>query len=254
VRPDQAGCERDYYRFDWPDLDPNLLDGAFAHMEGAAAQIINVLGQTHTLPEGDEFETLIGFVAMLAIRSPAMRALYEQNMEHLQKRKLQMLLGNRQLFEQFVEDCHREGKELPADFSYERMRAFVEDDDAYGVLIPREWFVQMIAQRWPDMTKLFMGRNWSLLYAAPDDAQLICSDMPVSITPTTPDFQPRFLGFGLPQTELTVPLSRSMAMCGNYEAPSIAAPMPRAYVRNINQRTIAFATRFLYSADETILV
>ena len=133
------------------------------------------------------------------------------------------------------------------------MRRFIEDDSGYDIVIPRTDSVQMLLTMWQSLLPVFSARRWSLFFTKPEEGHIICSDAPVSITPTRPDSRLRFLGFGLKETELTVPISRSLALVGSYETPSMTAQIPLTFVRLINRRTISFAERFLYSADKGLL-
>lgn len=255
TKPDQAAHERDYYRVDLDEagIDPNIVEKLFGStIEAKAATVIQEIGSLRRLPQGDDFLALIEFVTLLALRTPAFRGLYERNMEQLYRHSAKMILSRREPFEQFLQYKRAKGEEIPPGIIYESLRDVAFDDERYSVEIPRTSSVQMLVKLWPDMVPVFLARNWSLLFTRPNEEHLICSDMPVSITPTSPNYPPQFLGFGLPQTELTIPLSRSLALVGSYEAPSVSAEIPLEFVRIINRRTMAFAARFLYSPGESL--
>ena len=255
VKPDQAAHERDYYRVDIPEVDPNIVETTFAEtIETRAAALVREMGRTHELPHGEDLQALIEFVALLALRTPSFRAMYERNMEHMHRHFAKTLLSRREPFDRFIEEQRQQGVEIPPEITYEGMRDFAFDDERYTVEISRTNSVQMLLKMWQGIVPVFLARQWSLLFTKPDEGHLFCSDMPVSITPTSPDFQPRFLGFGLPQIELTVPLSRSMALVGSYEAPSISAEISLDYARHLNRRTLSFAERFLYSSEKGLLI
>ena len=251
AKPDNAAHERDYYRVEIPDADPNAVETFFSQVEGRTSPVIRKMIRYHELPDGEDFRVLIEFVTLLALRTPSFRALYEQNMDHLHRSFAKMMLSTREPFEQFVEEQRQEGVEIPPEITYEGLRDFAFDDDRYTVEIPRTNSVQMLLQIWRKLIPVFLGRQWSLLFTRPNEAHFICSDMPVSITPTRPDFPLHFLGFGLRETELYIPLSRGVALVGSYEAPSITTEIPLDFVRHVNQRTISFAERFLYSSEES---
>jgi hypothetical protein len=254
AKPDQAAHERDYYRVEIPETDPNIVETTFSQMEGQASLLLQEMIRSHQLPHGEDFQVLIGFVTLLALRTPSFRGMYERNMEHLYRHQAKVFLARRELFDQFIEEKRKEGVEIPPEITYEGLRDFAFDDERYTVEIPRTKSVQMLLEMWQSLVPIFLDRRWSLFYTRPDERHLFCSDMPVSITPTSPDFKPRFLGFGLRQTELTIPLSRSIALVGSYEAPSITAEMPLGLVRETNNRTLSFAERFLYSAEKSLVI
>ena len=253
-KPDQVGFERDYYRVELAEVDPNAVEVALAQIEGRVSPIIQKTTSSHALPSEEALQALVEFVTLLALRTPSMRNLYESNMEYLERERLKFVLSRREFFDQFVEEQRREGKEVPPEITYEKLREFAADDDSYEVIIHRTQSVQMLLKVWPQLVPVFLARQWSLLFTRPDDACLICSDMPVAITPTSPDFKPRFLGFGLRETELTVPLSRSTVLVGSYDTPATAAEVGLDLVREINRRTLSFAERFLYSSERELVI
>jgi hypothetical protein len=253
-RPDQVGFERDYYRVDLAEVDPNAIEAALAQTEGRISPIVAEVIASHDLPTREAFEALIEFVTLLALRTPYMRNLYESNMTYISKEGVKFFLSSPKLFDQFVEEQRREGNELPPEITREKLLAFAADDDAYKVKIPQTESVQMLLKVWPSLVPVFQARQWSLLFTKPDEACLICSDMPVAITPTSPDLKPPYLGFGLQGTELTVPLGRSTVLVGSYDIPSITAEIGLDKVRQINRRTRSFAERFLYSPEKGLVI
>lgn len=252
-KPDQTGFERDYYRVDIAEVDPNAVETSLGQIEGQIAPIIQKTIHRHELPKGEDLQALIEFVALLALRTPLVRQLFERNMEHLYRGMLKFVLSQRERYDQIAEELRLKGEEPPSGITYEELRELANDEGAYEIEIPRTRSVQMLLKMWPALVPGFRARHWSLLFTRPDEAHFICSDMPVAITPTSPDFRPHFLGFGLPGTELTVPLSRSTVLVGSYERPAITAEVDLETVRHINQRTLSFTERFFYSSGQWVV-
>lgn len=250
AKPDNAAHERDYYRVEIPETDPNVVETLFAQVEDRTSPVIRKVIRYHELPDGEDFRSLIEFVTLLALRTPSFRGLYEQNMDHLQRSFAKMMLSKPEVFDQIIEETRKEGVEIPPEITYEGLRDFALDD-CYTVETPRTNSVQMLLKMWRELIPVFSARQWSLCFTRPNEAYFICSDMPVSITPTRPDFPLRYLGFGLPETELTVPLSCGVALVGSYEEPSIIAEVPFDFVRHVNRRTVSFADRFVYSSEKS---
>ena len=249
AKPDKTAHERDYDRIDLVDVDPYLVEEVLSKIESEAAATISGMQKIGSLPSGEDFQQLIYFVTLLALRTPSFRELYEQNMGYMRKTELQLATSDRKRFEEFINEQVGKGLVLPADFTYQKFRDLVCDDNAYYIGVPRTESVRMILQLLPDLFEIFLARSWSLLLAAPKEGHFICADMPVSITPTKPDFKPQFLGFGQRDTELRVPLSCSMALVGAFDAPSVTREVGVEIIRYVNQRTRGFAKRFIYSPN-----
>jgi hypothetical protein len=253
-KPDEVGFERDYNRVDVPEIDPNAVEGYFATIDGQIAPVIQEITRCHELPEGTEFQKLISFVALLALRSPSVRNLYKRNMDHLGKERLKFLLARREFFDQVVEEQRREGNVMPPEVTYEKLREYANHDEAYEIIIPNTQSVGMLLRIWPKVFVAFKMRQWSLLFTLPNEASLICSDMPVTITRTSTEYKTRFLGFASRGTELTIPLSRSTVLVGSYNASATVVRIDLERVREINRRTLSFAERFIYSPGQGLIV
>jgi hypothetical protein len=255
VKPDQAAHERDYYRVEIPNVDPNIVETALGEtIEAQAAALIQKMNRDQELPRGEGFQILVEFVTFLALRTPSVRRLYERSVELLYRQSAKACLATPDLFHHFIAEQQKSGVEIPPEITYENLRDFALDDNRNVVETPRTKSVQAILLAWKDLTPIFLERQWSLFFARPEDGRLFCSDMPVSITPTSPRLKQQPLGFGLRQTELTVPLSRSMALVGSYESPSVTGEISLDFVRDLNRRTLAFTERFIFSSEKSLLV
>jgi hypothetical protein len=253
-RPGEVGFERDYNRVDVPEVDQNAVEDYFATIDGQIAPIIQDIVRCHKLPEGMELQKLISFVALLALRSPSVRNLYKRNMAHVEKERLKFRLARREFFDQAVEEQRREGNVLPTEVTYEKVREYANHDEAYEIIISDTESVAMLLKIWPNLFAAFKLRQWSLLFTRPDEAFLICSDMPVTISTTSPEYKNRFLGFASRGTELTIPLSRSTVLVGSYDTSATVARTDLERVREINRRILSFAERFIYSPGQGLIV
>lgn len=253
-RPDEVGFEHNYNRVDLPEGNPNAVESYFSQIDSRIAPIIQQIVRSQELPKGVEFKALIQFVALLALRSPSVRNLYERNLEYLEKERLKLFLSRRDLFDEVVEEQRRAGKAIPPEVTYEKLRAIANDDEAYDIKIPRTHSVGMLLKIWPDVAHAFQARQWSLLLTRPDEDFLICSDMPVTITSTSSTSKRRYLGFSSGETILTVPLSRSTLLVGSYNDSASATDIDLEQVRHINRRTRSFAERFVYSSGRELVV
>lgn len=174
VKPDQAAHERDYYRVDIPEVDPNIVETTFAEtIETRAAALVREMVRTHELPHGEDLQALIEFVTLLALRTPSFRRMYERNMEHMHRHFAKTLLSRREPFDRFIEEQRQQGVEIPPEITYEGMRDFAFDDERYMVEVPRTNSVQMLLKMWQGIVPVFLARRWSLLFTKPDEGYLL---------------------------------------------------------------------------------
>ncbi|GAG76260.1 unnamed protein product [marine sediment metagenome] len=141
------------------------------------------------------------------------------------------------------------GYEIDDKVTYEQMKNFVERDD-YRIKIDKMWHIGNILDIVDILIPLLMARNWSLLIIKPKDQFFICSDSPESLIWTKP--VPAFWspGFGMPDTELVMPLNKKQALIASFEEESKTYHAPLKVITKVNDRTRMSSHRFIYSPEE----
>jgi hypothetical protein len=159
---------------------------------------------------------------------------------------MKMLIGDRRAYEHVVEEMRQAGHEPPQGVSWEQMREFVLDESRYTVEVDPETTLGMLMHLCDSILPLLAERKWSLLVAASDAPDLVCTDQPVALVPTTPD-APRFLGFGLSCTEVSLPLTRRAALVGSFDAEPRVIEADKILAGLFNRQMIDLAERFVFS-------
>ncbi len=251
--PKNIAHQKDFYRVDVKGVEPDAVEKLLGQDESKAADVLRKIAETKLLPEGDDLGILIGFVAIQATRTPYHREWYEGQAAHLAKWKAQTAMGHPQFFERFLEDMRRQGKEVPDFVTRDAMQEFLDDESRYTIEIPREASIQHMADMATDLIPIFAQRSWSLVLVRDPDDDLICSDRPVILVPTGPN-PPPFLGYGMTDTEIIMPLNRQMALVGHYGSEGEIFQADSMVVGMFNHRMIYFSHRFVYSARKEFRV
>lgn len=252
TRPTNIAQQRDFYRVDIDGVEVDSVEKALAEFEAQAAKVLGKISEERRLPDGEGFELLINFVALQAVRVPYHRKWYEEQEAHFAKRQAQITLSHPQLFNRLLDQMRRQGQEV-AGFTREEMLEFLQDESLYTIEVPREASIQHMEEMIKGLIPVLAQRTWSLAVAKAEHHDFICSDRPVILAPTEPD-PPPFLGFGMPKTEVIVPLNRQMALVGQYGGESQVFGADPMVIGLFNQRTLHFAERFVYSARESFPV
>src|ERR1035438_3708913 len=71
--PNNAGHIRDFYRLSDEQLDPVMVEKAFANIEAEVAPILRILDREQRAPGVKEFGALLPFIALQWARVPAFR-------------------------------------------------------------------------------------------------------------------------------------------------------------------------------------
>ena len=124
-------------------------------------------------------------------------------------------------------------KVVETDGELENIAAYVAEG-GFDVSLGRTWDVQTMLDNVVTLAPLLALRNWALWIGAYGSPDFVCSDHPVSLNwlrMATTLWPP---GFGAPDTVVSVPVNRRMALVGTF------APMSeRRTVRTVGTRSVA---------------
>jgi len=253
TRPDNIAHQRDFYRVDIEGVEPDAVEKLLAQFEGQAAEVLRRIEETRILPEGEDFDTLMNFVALQITRVPHFRQWYVGQAAYLTECKAQIALGDPAYFDQFLAEMRREGKEVPEFITRKELMEFLEDKSRYTIEIPREASIKNMAEMVQGLLPVLSQRSWSLFVAREDQGEFVCSDRPVILVPTRQN-PPPFLGFGMRHTEIIMPLNRQMALVGHYLGEPQVFDADRMVVGLFNKRILDYSERFVYSPREWFTV
>lgn len=252
AKPENAAHQRDFYRVKIPGVEPDAVEKAFGKFENQAASIVERIIEKGALPKGEDFIILINFVALMAVRIPRYRRVFDGPLEEMNKFILKLITANPERWETIKERMKRDGYEIDEKVSYEVMKCFVKRDK-YSIKVSREWHIQNLLQSIDILIPLLLGRKWSLLIVKDEKDEFICSDSPVALVWTKP--MPPFWGpgFGMKNTELTMPLNRHIGLLASFEVEPQTLLAPKRAVAKLNSRTAMQAQRFIYSNKQIFI-
>lgn len=94
-------------------------------------------------------------------------------------------------------------------------------------------------------------RKWHLQIATEESGEFVCSDNPAALVWSDPRWEEGrgAPGFALRETDLTMPLTRRLALRGRFEGQNASLEVSRRIVATTNDRTM-FLARQVYSASE----
>lgn len=251
ARPENVAHQRDFYRIELPGVKPDIFENALSKIESQASVILKNIVSSEALPdkENEDFINLINLVALMTARVPRVRSVFSGFVEDINKFMLKMTLATPEHWESTKESMKKSGYELGEKINYEQMKRFIESDK-YQIEVNKLWHLNNIVDIMDILIPLLMARNWSLLIAEPEDKFFICSDSPVSLMWTKP--APAFWGpgFGMPDTELLMPLNKKQALVARFEGKPKTYPAPLEIIAKANNITRIFTQRFIYSPEE----
>lgn len=252
ARPDEAAHQRDLFRPQSGELDPNEIEDAFAAVESGIAPVLHRIIKTETLPAGADRDWLLHVVALNASRPPAEMANLKDNLDKgLRSVALEVLTP--ELHTRILDEWRAEGRDTEHVEDLDALRARIAAGGIRGV-VDRDYFlVRGVLGRAADLVDMFAQRSWTLL-KAPTDCEFICSDRPVSLLNNrnvSDRVDPRYDDR---RFDILMPLSRRLCLvgrCGSLNQTVIAS---RRTVGFINYVTQTGADDYIYAPANEYLV
>lgn len=242
-------------------FEPDAIEKAFSEFEDMAARVIRQIIRTEQLPSGKDRNVLINFIALMVSRTPSMINHHMEHIIELNKMLLGYCFSSKEYWNSLIYRLVDEGELSPKDANdtdYEKMHDFFYSGN-YKMDINQNYKVKQILDSVDILIPLLARRKWSLFISKditttiPQLGGFICSDNPVSLVSVDP--LPSFYspGFGMSCTEVTIPLSKSIALVGRFEGKSTTGIVSIKGLAAINSRTGMYVDRFLYHSNKNFI-
>ena len=242
VTPANVAHQRDFYAIDArPEADRMAIEKALSDIEAKCSRVVHEVIERKYLPTGEDREILLNFVALMAVRVPAIRKSIDDWVKNLARKIFNTDEGWRRL----KEACDSNGEK--DDFTRDEMMAFINGDD-YTLELDRSWHVGMMLELGRKLVPALAQRNWAIWIAEDEAPDLICSDRPVCLTWRTSSPPPLPPGFAVPGTAVIMPVNRRIAVSGTYEDQPPQSTLDRHDVATVNRGTREYANQ-VYSSE-----
>lgn len=251
-KPKNVAFQTNFYLLKLPGIKTDIVERVFQKLESKVAPIIRKIINTKTLPIDEDYSILITWVALMALKTPRFRSIYEEPMVEIGKFVLQSMLANSEHWETTKKRMKRDGYKVDNETNYEDMKRFVESDD-YTIRLSQECHVELLFDAVNEIIPSLMTRRWSLLFVKDKSDEFICSDSPVALKWTKPMPQFDSPGFERENTVVTMPLNKYVALHGRFEGASSNILVSSEVVALINTFTCIYGQRFIYSPKEEFI-
>jgi len=244
--PKGTARKRDFHAMDpAPGGDPMAVEKALAHVEGQWSDALAAVIDKKALPQDDSFGDLMMFVAFMAVRVLRIRDIVSNAIDRVSKAEIQLMLATKEGQEHFRKTLAELGHEM-SDDEFEQLVSFGKSDD-YDANFEQTWHVQEMIRMAVTLAPLLSLRKWCLWIANEAAPDLICSDSPVAPTWAVAMPGPMSPAFATPNTIVSVPLNRRIALVSMIEDELPATSLDRNGVAAVNSMTAMYANQ-LYSS------
>jgi hypothetical protein len=240
TNPRNVGGIRDFNRIDAEGLDPNILENALGRFETEASQSIRRLVEGGPFA-GETRNTLMNLMALFAIRSPEIRESFESAQRKLVELTMELALASEERWNHYIAELRKKGEHVDDTVTFENARRFLNDRN-YTIEFSRERQIQMELGILGKILAVLDARQWSVLRTQRGSGPIITSDSPVSVAWVDPEsvqapwrYHP---GIGVPGTLVSFPVSRTVALFGEFDAHEVDRIISPGEVALINAQTI----------------
>jgi len=247
--PRNVGGIRDFNRIEAEGVDPNHLEHALAEFEGAAATALKKIDEGAPF-DGEPKTLILNLVALLAIRSPEMREHWRQYQANLAERIMDLALASKERWESQVKRMKEAGIEVNDAVTYEEIKEFHEGKE-YDIEVAREHHIRMEFVGVEAILPFLAQRKWLLVRSTDESGPFITTDNPVNLTWKEPDKVPALFrhspGYGMRDTQVYFPLSRNVALVGEFDGHEGEITGTKELVSLLNTKMLMFAYKQVYA-------
>lgn len=245
--PENVANRKDYYRVNLAGVAPDAIEIALNKMESDASNVIREILRIRAIPDGNDYLTLINFIALMSVRVPIGREMINRGVDTIYKLLLKAALRTPETWKAQLDQARSAGVDIDEEaVSYQSMRSSLEVEK-YTFVADQNWQIKTMLELMWKLVPSLIPRKWCL--AISDSGSFVCSDRPVIVRFTQPKPAIASPGLMLKDTEVTFPLSRHVLLIGSW-APfkNETMPLTRKNVAFYNSITIKRCQRFLFSS------
>lgn len=250
--PRNVGSKRDFNRVDIEGVDQNIFEKELSKIEGLIAEAIEEFQKK--VDFNDEIRYLILLlIGLMAIRSPQRRNHWNNSQSELFERILALSLETKERWESQIDQMKADGIVLQESSSYEEVKKFFESKK-YTWEIATAHSIKLELSGLKAVLPLLDARKWLVLKANKDSGYFVTSDQPVHLSWKDYKIAPKGIwrsspGFGLKNTQVIFPLTKGIALIGEFDGVEGVICASKDLVASINTESIHFVEKQLYSAD-----
>ncbi|WP_321837365.1 DUF4238 domain-containing protein [Pseudomonas kulmbachensis] len=254
--PRNVGGMRDFNRVEINGIDPEIIEKTQSAFESKAATALRKLEETFDF-SGETKDVILELIGMLAIKSPEMREHLAKPQAQIANQIMAMTFESKDRWESQVTQIKQDtGEDISGGKAFEEMKGLFEQG-AFEVSVSKEHQIHVELLGMQRITELLHQRNWLVLKTGDETGEFITTDNPVSLTFHDPALFPFMSpGFGLPDTMVYFPVSKNLALVGEFggedgvktTSKNLVAKLNSKIIANSYQRVFASKSSFNYIA------
>lgn len=249
--PRNVGGIRDFNRINAEGHDPNAIEKELAQFEAKAAFALKRLEESLNF-QGETKDLVLNLIALIAVRSPERREHLREFEARVMDRVLGMSLRSKEYWEEQEAARKAKNPDYKSDVTYEELKEFY-DGKQYKIKLSTERHIEMEMVQVNSILPCLYGRNWILIKSGEQSGPFITSDNPVSLTWNEPEQIPLLYrnspGFGLKNTMVYFPISKDLALVGEFDKEDKTINGVKKLVSILNTKTLQNIYKQVYTPN-----
>lgn len=246
-----VGGVRDFNRINAAGIQPDYLEKALSKIESFIAEAIRAVESTLEF-DGENRGLILNLMGLLATRNPDLRKRLSEFETQVVRQEIGLMLSKREIWDGITNTTKHDGVHISEGASYEETKRFVESGE-YEIKIPRERLITFELKMMDAILPALFARKWLLVVASANSGPFVAGDLPATLVWKHPKQVPAFLrsspGFEMPDTQVVFPLSRNIALIGEFEGQNGVSHGSLESVARINSRIIKSAYSQVYAPN-----
>lgn len=244
--PINTAVRRDFYRVDEILDDPLVIERLLSSIEGQASLRISEIEESGALPQGEALLELLFFASSLHARTAVTRTHAERQLTTIYFDMLRTHVASEEAWQAERRRLIERGVSEAQGMTLEAMRGIL-DRREFNLRFASNAHAHLMIERTRATYESLAQRRWHL--SRLESSAFVCSDCPVSLVWRRPGLPLDHLGLLRRETDVTVPLTSSLAMIGRFEGDPVRFDSDAAAIATVNGRTLRKATQ-AYSSGE----
>ena len=233
--------------------EPDKLEKELSKLEGPVSELFKDIEKNTKFPKPKDFDTLLYYVALISIRNPAIRNIFQELQENIATRRFELMISDKKIWLSEMDKINKMSNNKFKDITYEETKRFFQKNK-FTLIEPNENKIIREFESVNRVHQLLKKRKWSLLLNDFNDNYFVTSDRPVKVLPDDLTKKTFRIGFGTRNTNLYFPLSKNVLLQGSYELPSAIVNIPKDSIAAMNKIQFFYTSRFIYSPTPEFIV
>lgn len=248
-------AQRDFMRFEAKDRAPDWLEIEFGKLESAATEAIREVTRLGQFC-GDNRNTILNLMALLAVRSPEQRENVRDFQERISNRVMDLVLESKERWDALNRDMEVDTG-ARSSVTYEQAKDFHQRGQ-YKIEVVREWHIQNEMRLFKRVLDLLGQRAWKLYIVSGSEGEFITTNRPVVLAFADPQAVPPLMrqspGFAIKDTEVYFPLTKHSLLIGRWSGDEEAvSSAPQALIGVVNTLMIQYSYGVALSSSRRVL-